>query len=162
MVLPLQGQGKLQHVRDRDLESIVGVAVFPVQGPGDQLVEGLERGLSSLCDVAHDGVHRLALVVPFLALDHILGGNTTLGKIDVTYAEPMSQSLGVPLSSYWCCRTLLLIDTEDDDNLVSPDANQLLNTTDTSPRQFGKQDHSVNVVVLEQLHVCAHLGDLSP
>lgn len=89
----------MQYIRDRDLESIVGVAVFPVQGPGNLLVEGLEGGLSRLCDVAHNGVHRLALVVPLLALDHILGGNTTLGKIDVTCAEPMSQSLGFfPLS----------------------------------------------------------------
>ena len=81
----------MQHIRDRNLESIVGVAVFPVQGPGDLLVESLQGSLSRLGDVAHDGVHRLALVVPLLALDHILGGNTTLGKIDITCAEPMSQ-----------------------------------------------------------------------
>jgi hypothetical protein len=84
----------LQHIRDRNLESIVRVAVFPVQGPGDLLVEGLEGSLSRLSDVAHDGVHRLALVVPLLALDHILGGNTTLGKIDITCAASMSQLLG--------------------------------------------------------------------
>jgi hypothetical protein len=73
----------------------VGVAVFPVQGPGDLLVEVLEGSLSRLGDVAHDGVHRLALVVPLLALDHILGRDTTLGKIDVACVEPMSQPIGL-------------------------------------------------------------------
>lgn len=71
-------------VRDRDLEGIVRVAVFLVQRPSDGLVEGLEGGLSGLCDMAHDRVHSLALVVTLLALDDILGGDTTLGKIDIT------------------------------------------------------------------------------
>lgn len=60
------------------------VAVFLVQRPSDSLVEGLEGGLGGLCDVAHDRVHGLALVVTLLTLDNILGGDTALGKIDVT------------------------------------------------------------------------------
>jgi hypothetical protein len=61
------------------------VAIFLVQGPADSLVEGLEGGLSRLCDMAHDGVHSLALVVTLLTLDHILGGDTALGKINITF-----------------------------------------------------------------------------
>lgn len=71
-------------VRNGKLESIVGVAVFPVQGPCNLRVEGLEGGLGGLRNVAQDRVHRLALVVPLLTLDDILGRDTTLGQIDVT------------------------------------------------------------------------------
>lgn len=56
--------------------------------------------------------------------------------------------------------TLLLVDTEHNNDLVASNTDELLDGTDTSPRKFGKQDHSVDVVVLEQLHVCAHFGDL--
>jgi hypothetical protein len=71
-------------LRDGDLEGIVGVTVFPVQGPPDLRVEGLEGSLGSLCDVTHDRVHRLALVVSLLTLGNILGRDSTLGKIDVS------------------------------------------------------------------------------
>lgn len=63
------------------------MAVFAVQGPGDLRVEGLKRGLGRLSDVAHDGVHGLALVVALLTLNHILGGDTALGKIDVACTQ---------------------------------------------------------------------------
>lgn len=76
---------KEQNLRDGDFESIVRVTVFLVQRPADGLVEGLEGGLSRLCDMAHDRVHGLALVVTLLTLDHILGGDTALGKIDITF-----------------------------------------------------------------------------
>lgn len=61
----------------------MGVTVFPVQGPCDLRVEGLEGGLGRLGDVAHDRVNRFALVVPLLTLDDILRRDTTLGQIDV-------------------------------------------------------------------------------
>lgn len=64
------------------------MAVFAVQGPCDLLVEGLQRGLSRLGDVAHDRMHRLALIVPLLALNDIFGGDASLRKIDVTYTQP--------------------------------------------------------------------------
>ena len=81
------GRGPCSNVRDRDLEGIVRVAVFPVQGPGNLLVKGLQGGLGGLGDVAHDGVHGLALVVALFALDDILGRDTALGKINVTYEK---------------------------------------------------------------------------
>lgn len=57
--------------------------------------------------------------------------------------------------------TLLLVDTEDNDNLVTSDTNELLDTANTSAGKFGQQDHSVDVIVFEKLHVCAHLGNLT-
>lgn len=77
-----------KNIRDGELESIVRVAVFAVQGPGDLLVEGLKRGLGGLGDVAHDRVNSLALVVPLLTLNHIFGRDTSLGKIDITCTQP--------------------------------------------------------------------------
>ena len=56
--------------------------------------------------------------------------------------------------------TLLLVHTQNNHDLVSPHADESLDTTDTSSRKLGEQDHAVDVVVLEELDVCAHLGDL--
>lgn len=78
------GDGSINNIRDGELEGIVRVAVFAVQGPCDLLVESLQRGLGGLGDVAHDGVHGLALVVSLLTLDHILGRDTALRKIDIS------------------------------------------------------------------------------
>ena len=55
---------------------------------------------------------------------------------------------------------LLLVNTKHNNDLVASNTDELLYTTDTSPREFGKQNHSVDVVVFKQLHVCAHFGDL--
>ena len=57
-------------------------------------------------------------------------------------------------------RTLLLVHTEDNHDLVAPDADELLDTPDTTARELGEEDHAVDVVVLEELHVRTHLGDL--
>lgn len=59
------------------------MSVFLVEGPGDGLVEILNGGVDLLGNVAHDGMHHLALVVALLTLDDILGRNATLGEIDV-------------------------------------------------------------------------------
>ena len=83
--------------------------------------------------------YHLGLVVSLLALDDILGRDSALGQINVA---------------------LLLVDSQDDDNLVPADADQLLDTSDASSRQLAEQDHAVDVVVLEQFDVCAHLGNL--
>jgi hypothetical protein len=54
----------------------------------------------------------------------------------------------------------LLVYSEHHHNLVSSNADELLNRSDSSSRQLAKQDHSVNVVVLEELDIGAHIGDL--
>ena len=64
------------------------------------------------------------------------------------------------MSSGGLILALLLVDTEHDDDLVATDTDELLDTTNTSARQFGEQDHAVDVVILEELNVCAHFGDL--
>ena len=84
-------------------------------------------------------LYHLGLVVSLFALDDILGRDSALGQIDVT---------------------LLLVDSQNNDNLISSDADQLLDTSDTSSGQFAEQDHAVDVVVFKQLDVCSHLGNL--
>lgn len=64
------------------------------------------------------------------------------------------------LSSRGLGLALLLVHTKHDDDLVTADTNKLLDTADTSARQFGEQNHAVDVVILEELNVCAHFGDL--
>jgi hypothetical protein len=59
-----------------------------------------------------------------------------------------------------CWLTFLLVHSEDDDNLVAADSDEFLDTTYTPSREFAKQDHAVDVVVLEEFYVCAHLCDL--
>ena len=46
-------------------------------------------------------------------------------------------------------RTLLLVDTEDDDDFVAADADEFLDGADAPPRELGEQDHALDVVVLE-------------
>lgn len=72
--------------------------------------------------MSHYGVDNLALVVPLVALDDVLGGHSALGEIDVA---------------------LLLVDSEHDDDLVPSDTDELLDRSDTSSGQFGKQDHAI-------------------
>src|ERR1700761_8719314 len=60
-----------------------------------------------------------------------------------------------------CALTLLLVDSEDNHHLVLADTDELLDRTDTTSGQFTEQDHALNVVVLEQLHVSTHLGNLT-
>lgn len=126
-------------IRDRKLESIKRVAVFLVEGPSYRLVKLLDGDQSLLGDVAHNRVDDLALVVTLLAANDILGGDTALGQIDIT---------------------LLLVDTENDDDLVATNTDQLLDGTNTSSGKLREQDHAVDVVVLEKLDVGAHIGDL--
>jgi hypothetical protein len=58
------------------------------------------------------------------------------------------------------CRTFLLVHAEHNDDLVATDSDKLLDTADTPSREFGEQDHAIDVVVLEELHVGSHIGNL--
>ena len=57
-------------------------------------------------------------------------------------------------------RTLLLVNSEHNDDLIAADSDELLDGSNTSSRKFGEEDHAVDVVVLEKLDVGTHLGDL--
>lgn len=46
-------------------------------------------------------------------------------------------------------RTLFFIYTKNDDDLVSPNTNQLLDRPNTSARELREQDHSLDVVVFK-------------
>jgi hypothetical protein len=127
------------NIRDRHLERIQRVAVLLVERPAYRLVQLLHRSLRLLRHVAHDGGDHLALVVPFLALDHIFGRDTSLGQINVA---------------------LLFVHAQNDNDFVATHADELLDRTNTSPGQLGKQDHAIDVVVFEELNVGAHFGDL--
>lgn len=77
--------------------------------------------------------------------------------------QPHESANRVPFSFFSLSRgmlALLLVNTKHNNDLVASNTDELLYTTDTSPREFGKQNHSVDVVVFKQLHVCAHFGDL--
>jgi hypothetical protein len=56
--------------------------------------------------------------------------------------------------------TLLLVNSEDNDDLIAADSDELLNTSDTSSGQFGEKDHAIDVVVFEELYVGTHFCDL--
>jgi hypothetical protein len=45
--------------------------------------------------------------------------------------------------------TLLLVDSEHDDYFVSADADELLDGSDTTSREFAKKNHAVDVVVFQ-------------
>ena len=57
--------------------------------------------------------------------------------------------------------TLILVDPHDDDGLCLADPDEFVDGADAPPRQLREQDHALDVVVLEQTHVGAHLGDLT-
>lgn len=76
--------------------------------------------------------------------------------------------------------TFLLVHPQRNDDLVAPNANQFLYTSDTSSGELREQNHAFNVVVFElhsvfngsgpkfsprslahKFHICAHLGDLA-
>ena len=56
--------------------------------------------------------------------------------------------------------TLLLVDSQDNNDLIATDSDQLLDRSDTSSGKLREQDHSVDIVVLQKLDVSSHLGDL--
>jgi hypothetical protein len=58
-------------------------------------------------------------------------------------------------------QTLLLIDTEHNNDLVAADANELLDTANTTPRELRKKNHAVDIIILEELDVGTHVGDLA-
>jgi hypothetical protein len=95
----------------------------------------------------HDRVDHLALVVSLFALDNILGGDSSLRKIDVACPK---KSISMPKvqPDVNLMLTLLLIDTEHYDDLVATNPDELLDTSNTSSRKLREQDHAVNVVVL--------------
>lgn len=101
------------------------MSVLLVQRPSDMLVELLDGGVGLLGDVAHNGMHHLRLVVPFFALDNILGRDTAFAKIDVAF---------------------VLVHPENDHDFVASDADELLDTSDTTSREFGEENHAIDVV----------------
>jgi hypothetical protein len=56
--------------------------------------------------------------------------------------------------------TFLGVDTENCDDLVPADADELVDGPDAPPGEFGALDHALDVVVLEQRNVSADVRDL--
>ena len=54
---------------------------------------------------------------------------------------------------------LLLINPQNHNNLVPIHPDELVDAPDPPPAELGEEDHALLVVVLEQVHVGAHLGD---
>lgn len=57
-------------------------------------------------------------------------------------------------------RTLFFVHTQNYHNFVSTHSDELLYTPYASPGELREQNHAVDVVVFQKLHICAHLGDL--
>lgn len=113
--------------------------ILAVEGPSDMNIEVLKVKAHGLRDMAHDGMNKLALIVPLLAGLDILLGDTALREIDVA---------------------LLAINTENHDRLLAANLDETANAADTAAGELGEEDHALNVVVLEEGDVCAHVGDV--
>lgn len=55
--------------------------------------------------------------------------------------------------------TLLLVHSDDDHAFVATDADEFVDGADSPTRQLAEEDHALDVVVLQQADVGAHLGD---
>ena len=55
--------------------------------------------------------------------------------------------------------TLGLVHPDDDHAFVPPDTYQFVDGTNAPPRQFAQHDHALDVVVLKQAYIRAHLRD---
>lgn len=55
--------------------------------------------------------------------------------------------------------TFFFVYSDDDHTLVAAYADELVDRADTSTRQLAQEDHALDVVVLQQADVGAHLGD---
>ena len=53
----------------------------------------------------------------------------------------------------------LLVNPDHHDRLCPSDPDQFVDTPDSPPAQLGQQDHALDVVVLEQVDVGAHVRD---
>lgn len=148
------------------------MAIFLHQRPADGLIQLLNRLLRLLSNMSQDAVYHLALVEPLLTLDDIFGRDTTLGKIDITYSLIPSQQTSptstltlrekITPSRKWGKYTFLFVDPQHNNDFVPPNTDELLDGSDTSSRQLREQDHAVDVIVLKELDVGTHLGDLDP
>jgi hypothetical protein len=126
-------------VRDDELEGLEGVAVLAVEWPANPLEERLEVDVERLRDVAHDGVHELRLVILVLACVRLLLGDPALGEVDVA---------------------LVAVDTEHDGGLLAADLDEGGDGADSTAGQLGEEDHALDVVVLQEGDVRAHVGDV--
>jgi hypothetical protein len=91
-------------------------------------------------------VDHLALVVSLLALNDILRGDSSLGKIDVTCRK--INTYAQLCYSLLAMLTLLFVHTEYHDDLVAANSDELLDGSDTSSGKLREQNHAVNVIVL--------------
>jgi hypothetical protein len=71
-----------------------------------------------------------------------------------------TRTMAPRLRRKWRGPTFLLVHAKHDDDLVATNADELLDTSDTPPREFGEENHAVDVVVLEELDVGSHVGNL--
>ena len=51
-------------------------------------------------------------------------------------------------------RTLLLVYTEDDDDLIAAHTDELLYRSDTSPGELGQKNHSLDAIILQLYRFC--------
>mmetsp|Transcript_57402 Transcript_57402/g.135091 ORF Transcript_57402/g.135091 Transcript_57402/m.135091 type:complete len:203 (-) Transcript_57402:201-809(-) len=98
-------------IGDGDAEGIVGVAKLFVQRPCCLRVQFLQILPASLSDMTHNAVDSLGFVEFLLVQSQIVRGHSPLRQIDVTF---------------------LGIDTQNHDNFLPSDTNQLVDGADTA------------------------------
>jgi len=70
-------------------------------------------------------------------------------------------SLSFPTQKHVSTHTFIFINPQYNNNLIPPHSNQFLNTPDTSPGQLAQQNHAIDIIILQQLNICAHFGNLA-
>lgn len=50
--------------------------------------------------------------------------------------------------------------SQDNNNFVSSHADELLDASNSPPRQLREENHAIDIVILEELDICPHVGNL--
>lgn len=116
--------------------------------------------------MAQDAVGLFDLLVLLAALDDVFRRDTALREVDISCSTAIITLLlrrrrRRRRRSSSRRRTFVFINTDDHNDFVIPNPDQLLHAPDPTPRQLAERDHAVDVIVLEQLDVDAHFSGLS-
>lgn len=111
--------------------------------------------------MSQDAVGLFDLLETLLALGDVLRRNPAFRKIDISYitALPLARRCQEQQQEEEE-HTFLFINTNDHNNLIISNTDQLLHAPDPPPRQLTEQNHAIDIVILKQLHIDAHLSVL--
>mmetsp|Transcript_27428 Transcript_27428/g.46683 ORF Transcript_27428/g.46683 Transcript_27428/m.46683 type:complete len:213 (+) Transcript_27428:99-737(+) len=114
------------------------MSILSIQRPRDAVVQILQVELTPFGQVPQHAVHGLGLVELVLARGHIFRAYATFTQINVP---------------------LIAIDTKNHGHLIPSHTDKFVDGTDATTTQFRKKDETLDVVVFEEGHVGAHVGN---